>query len=128
MSSVSVPTGGLIGVMAFGSGVGLLGLILSLVLTNPAAIGPLGVTVWFMAMLLTVAGVIGLGLYFVKWRLWPEQPGRKRLGSSSRQGLLVSGWGTVLLALSSLQQFSWRDAVLLAVLIGLVELYARART
>lgn len=43
---------------------GVLGL--SLLATNPAAIGPLGVTLWFLALLTAFTGVMTLLLYSAK--------------------------------------------------------------
>jgi hypothetical protein len=44
-----------------------------------------------------------------------------------RQGLLMACWVTPLLALSSLGQYSLKDAILLGLLLLIIELYVRLR-
>ncbi len=100
---------------------------LSLVFTNPLGLGPLGVTLWFLVLLVTMAAAICLVLYAVKWFLHVHATGLNRLRYSWRQGLLASGWVTGLLALSSLHQLSTLDGILLALLLGIVEVYVRLR-
>jgi hypothetical protein len=107
-----------------GSGVVLL---LSLVVTSPAKIGPIGVTLWFVLLLLNLSGLLTLGLYALKSFLRVHTAGSERLRYSSRQGLLLAGWVTSVLALSSLRQFNLRDAILLGLLLAIVELYVRFR-
>ena len=102
-------------------------LLLSLVLTNPLAIGPVGVTVWFVVLLLALAGLVSLVLYIIKSFLHIHKNPAARLRYSWRQGLLISGYATAMLALSSLRQLSLRDAILWGLLLGIVEIYVRLR-
>lgn len=99
----------------------------SVFVTNPIKIGPLGVTVWFVALLAAGQGVIALGLVALKKRLFPVLSAHKLVTSSWRQGLLVAGAVVILVALSSLRQLGWKDALLIIVLLALVEFYFRAR-
>lgn len=102
-------------------------LVLCLLLTNPLMIGPVGVTLWFVVFLLAMAGLVALGLYVVKGFLHIHKSPAARLRYSWRQGLLVSGYATGMLALSSLRQFSLRDAILWGLLLVIVEIYVRLR-
>ena len=102
-------------------------LILSWVFTTPAAIGPVGVTAWFLVLFLGLASTWGLVLYTVKTFLHVHPSGLSRLRYSWRQGLLVGGWLTGVLALSSLRQLGWLDAILLGTMLVIVEVYVRFR-
>ena len=107
--------------------VGLVTIGLSLLVTNPLGLGPLGVTLWFLVVLATLASGVCLLLYAVKRFLRVHATGLARLRYSWRQGLLISGWATGLLALSTLHQLSALDGILLALLLGIVEVYVRLR-
>ncbi|HSH31957.1 MAG TPA: hypothetical protein VK963_04805 [Candidatus Saccharimonadales bacterium] len=98
-----------------------------LFITNPSRIGPVGVTLWFVAVLIGLQGALTLVLYFAKRRRELEMGSPDRLTSSWRQGFLVALTVTILLALSSLRQLGLRDVVLILVLVGLVEFYFRTR-
>lgn len=100
---------------------------LSLIFTNPLALGPLGVTIWFLVLFGVVAAAVCLVLYAVKTFLRLHSTGPSRLRYSWRQGMLIGGWVTALLALSSLHQLSTLDGILLALLLGIVEVYVRLR-
>lgn len=102
-------------------------LVLSLLLTNPLTIGPVGVTVWFVVLLTGGAAAFSVLLYAIKSFLRIQLNNATRLRYSWRQGLLMSGWVTGVLALTSLHQFSLRDAILLGLLLGIVEVYVRFR-
>jgi hypothetical protein len=102
-------------------------LVASLMVTNPLALGPLGVTLWFIVVYLALSALVVLALYAVKGFLHIHSTGAARLRYSQRQGLLIGGWGTGLLALSSLQQLGILDVILLAILLGIVEVYVRFR-
>ncbi len=101
--------------------------IVCLIFTNPLAIGPLGVTLWFLALFAFVGNLIAGGMILIKPRLFPTMTARKLILSSWRQGLLIGGEVTMLLALASLRQLGWRDVILLTGLVALVEVYFRAR-
>jgi hypothetical protein len=101
--------------------------LLAIFVTNPLKIGPLGVTFWFVALLIFMQGVFTFCLLGAKRRMFPTLGEHKIVTSSWRQGLLIGGWVVMLLALSSLRQLGWRDVVLLTGLLGLLEFYFRAR-
>ncbi len=101
--------------------------VVGLVVSNPANLGPGGVTLWFIGLLASLQGALTLGLYRFKRRYAESLGPNKRFMSSWRQGFLMAGVIVMLLALSSLRQLSMRDAVLLVVLAILVEFYSRTR-
>ena len=109
---------------AIGAGVVL---IASLLVTNPVTLGPVGVTIWFIILLAEVATVATLSLYGVKSYLHLHAAPAHRLRYSWRQGWLIGGWATGLLALNSLQQLGIKDAILLGLLLSIVEVYMRLR-
>jgi hypothetical protein len=101
--------------------------IFSLVLTRPQQIGPPGVTVWFLLLLSSLAAILTLAFYIAKTYLHLHATGIVRLRYSQRQGLLAAGWITGMLALASLRQLSLLDAILLALLLLIAEVYVRLR-
>lgn len=103
------------------------GLVASLIVTNPLRLGPLGVTLWFVVLYLALSALVTLGLYAVKAFLHLHATDAGRLRYSRRQGLLIAGWLTGMLALSSLHQLGLLDAILLALLLVIVEVYVRFR-
>ena len=107
--------------------VSVVGLVLSVLFSSPQAIGPLGVTVWFVVFFLALASVATLILYTVKTFLHLHATSASRLRYSWRQGLLIGGWASGMLALSSLRQLGVLDAILLALLLVIVEVYVRFR-
>ena len=109
------------------SGIALVGLILSLTLTTPVMIGPVGVTLWFVWLFMATASIVCLGLYALKSYLRLHSTNVGRLRYSWRQGLLVGAWVVGLLALSSLRQLGFLDAILLGILLIIVEVYMRFR-
>ncbi len=100
---------------------------MSLVVTNPLAIGPIGVTLWFLLLFSDLAALLAVVLYGVKAYFHVHGSAAPRLRYSWRQGLLLGGYITGLLALSSLDQFSWRDALLLGLVVVIAEVYVRFR-
>jgi hypothetical protein len=114
-------------VLIIGSLLGAAGLVLSLLLTNPLTLGPVGVTVWFVFAMLDLAALVALGLYAAKTYLRVHSSQVSRLRYSWRQGLLIGGWIVTLLALSSLRQLGFLDAILLGILLVIVEVYVRFR-
>jgi hypothetical protein len=103
------------------------GLILSVILVSPSGIGPLGVTIWFVVLFLALAAAVTLALYSIKSFLHLHATSVSRLRYSWRQGLLVGGWVSGVLALSSVRQLGLLDGILLALLLGIVEVYVRFR-
>ncbi len=100
----------------------------SLFVTNPTKIGPLGVTAWFVVVLIAITGGLTVGLYWFKSRFPRYDTERARLIGSLRQGLLVGLGVSIGLALASLRQFSLRDGVMIAILLVLIEFYFRTRS
>ncbi len=101
--------------------------IVSVLASNPLRMGPIGVTLWFVALLGFLQGAFSLVLLRQKKRLFPALGEHKAATSSWRQGFLVGGAITMLVALSSLRQLGLRDIILLTGLLILVEFYYRAR-
>lgn len=118
--------GRLIGLGAW-SLVGTAGLVMSLIMTNPVALRPVGVTFWFVILYLTLTSIFTLALYGAKSYLRLHATGAGRLRYSTRQGLLMAAWFVGMLALSSLRQFGWLDGILLGILLVIVEVYVRFR-
>jgi hypothetical protein len=109
------------------AGAGSVGLVLSLTVTTPNAIGPVGVTAWFVWFFVTLSAVVALVLYSLKSYLRIHSTSIGRLRYSWRQALLISGWVTGMLALSSLKQFGLLDGILLGLILGIIEVYVRFR-
>lgn len=106
-------------------------LFLSMLVTNPASLGPTGVTLWFVGFWVVLSSCLALLKYELVMRLGKESTKlnrHKMVVSSLRHGSLIGGGLTVLLALSSLQQLDPRDVGLVAVLLVLIEFFARARS
>lgn len=122
-----MPTVGLISLITLWTALASGGLALSVLLTTPASIGPIGVTIWFVAFLTAVSGALTLALYGTKTYLHLHGTAQHRLRYSGRQALLLGGWATAMIALSTLQQLNLRDALLLGLILLVVELYARLR-
>lgn len=101
--------------------------LLSLLATNPVTVGPAGVTTWFVVLFVALSCIATLALYFAKTFLRVHPTRANRLRYSWRQGLLVSGWATCLIALSSLRQLGVWDGILLGLLLLIVEGYVRLR-
>lgn len=125
--SFCVTVVGWLSVLVIWTVVSVAGVALSLLMTNPANIGPLGVTVWFVVLFLALSAMFCLALYSAKTFLHLHAAGTNRLRYSWRQGLLLGGWVSGLLALSSLHQLGGWDAILLALLLVIVEVYVRFR-
>ncbi len=102
-------------------------LLASLLLTSPTMVGPFGVTAWFLLLLAFLTPALTLAIYGLKTFLNVHSSGRSRLRYSERQGFLLAGWITFSLALASLQQFSLKDGILLALMLLIVEVYVRFR-
>lgn len=100
--------------------------LFAMLATNPAQIGPYGVTLWFLVLLTGLACLSTLGFYWLAGKL-NKKPGGLKFYPAARRGMLFSGWITILIGLSSLQQLSWRDVFLTALLLGLAEFYFGAK-
>jgi hypothetical protein len=99
-----------------------------LFITNPRDAGALVVTIWFIALGVTLHGVFTLLIFALKSRReQPKEQVSKRLVSSWRQGVLIAFGLTIFAALSSLQQLGIRDVAIITALLILVEFYLRTR-
>jgi len=106
-------------------------LFLSMLVTNPARLGPTGVTLWFVGFWVVISSCLALVKYKLVMRFGKEATRlnrHKMVSWSLRHGLLVGAGLTVLLALSSLQQLDVRDIGLVVALLALIEFFARARS
>lgn len=106
-------------------------LFLSMLMTNPANLGPTGVTLWFVGFWLVISSCLSLLKYELVMRFGKETTKlnrHKMVSGSLRHGALAGGGLTVLLALSSLRQLDVRDVILVAALLALIEFFARARS
>lgn len=100
-------------------------LVSSVVTTNPTRLGPGGVTFWFINLLVMFSSMIALALYYLRYKKTESKT--KLLISSFRSGVIIGLSLTLLLALSSLRSLSWRDILLLGLLVVLVEVFFRTR-
>jgi hypothetical protein len=123
----ALPTAGYLSLIGLWTALAGGGLALSLFVTNPAAIGPFGVTLWFLALLTALTGAFTELLYLAKSYLRWHTHTHERLRYAFRQGLLLGFWITAMVALASLQQFNIRDGLLLGLILVVVELYMRLR-
>ena len=101
--------------------------VATLFITNPTSIGPAGVTLWFITLLIALSGATTLALFWVKRLVRSHQTESRQLIVAVRQATLVALGLVVFLALSSLRQLSLGDVVLVALLLVLSEFYLRAR-
>lgn len=100
----------------------------SLFLTTPKSIGPLGVTLWFIILLASLASLLACGLFRIKQRSPRVQNTEEKLLQNSwRQGWIIAGAAVAILALSSLKQLTLRDAGLIIVIMVAVEIFLRSR-
>ena len=102
------------------------GLVLAILWsTTPASLRPIGVTLWFLILLIALSSGLALLLDLGKRLFGPKKPQGRSFNPSLRQGLLLGIWLTVMLGLSSLRQFSIRDALLTGLLAAIIEIYLR---
>lgn len=102
--------------------------ILLMAASTPASLGPIGVTAWFLLILVALTAVFGLAAYAVGLKLQPKRNSQQRVQDSLRRGVMVGGVITIVLSLSSLRQLNLRDVLLLVLLLVLVEFYLVARS
>jgi len=102
--------------------------ILALWGTTPAGLRPVGVTLWFLLLLLALSADIAVLLDVVKRLFGPKKPQGRSFKPSLRQGLLLGIWLTIIVGLSSLRQLSLRDTILTLLLFAIIEFYLRLTT
>lgn len=102
--------------------------VLSLATTNPTKLGPAGVTFWFINALVMVSALLTiLSFKFKSRNLKSNDNEVVSFRSSLRFGSLLGFSIIGLLALSSLRSLSWRDILLFAVIVIVVEIFFRTR-
>ena len=94
--------------------------LITLIAISPSTIGPIGVTLWFLMLLAALSSFAALVSYLVAKTASKNQASKP---AAWRRGFFIGGYITILLALSSLQQLNFRDAILLALLLVLAEFY-----
>ena len=103
-------------------------LVLSLFTTNPTKLGPAGVTFWFINALAMVSSLITIISFKLKSRNLKNKDNQLALFRSSLRFGSLLGFSIVgLLALSSLRSLSWRDILLFALIVIVVEVFFRSR-
>lgn len=102
--------------------------ILSLFISSPRDIGPVGVTIWFFTTFVFLGGLIGLGTYQYSRR---KVDNKSNLGTvfknSIRSGYVFAGLMIILLALQSLRMLSLGDMILFVLIVLVMELYFRTK-
>lgn len=102
--------------------------LLAVIFTSPEMIGPVGVTIWFLILLASLACLAAGALFWYKKRSPRIQnTDEKLLEHSWRQGWLLGGAAVAILALSSLGQLTARDAGIILGLTLLLEIFLRSR-
>ena len=99
-----------------------------IVSTNPKQLGPVGVTIWFLAFFVALLSLVSLVTF--SWRIRKTSQRDRAIyhwKESLRFGLLVSFCGSVLLGLMSLKSLTIRDMILFILTVVLIELYFRTR-
>ena len=99
--------------------------LLALWFSTPATLKPVGVTIWFIGLMIALSTGLALLLDLVKRLFGPKKPQGRAFSPSLRQGIILGVWLTILLALSSLRQLSLRDVLLTGLIIIIIELYLR---
>ena len=108
--------------------VGSLSLVLlAATVTTPLALGPVGVTGWFILLGSGLSAAVALAAYTLGQKFQPKQTSRKAVTVAIRRGSFIGGYITVNLSLSSLQQLNMRNILLLFLLLVLTEFYLVAR-
>lgn len=99
--------------------------IFALWAATPAGLKPIGVTLWFLLLLVALSSTLAIVLDVSKRLVGPKKPQGRSFGPSLRQGMLLGIWLVMLVGLSSLRQLSIRDALLILILFVIIELYLR---
>jgi hypothetical protein len=102
--------------------------ILLMIASTPVGLGPLGVTGWFLLVLVGVSAVASVVAYGLAAWLRPHNTPKYQIKASCRRGVMVGGYITITLALNSLQQLNLRAIIILGLLLLLIEFYAVARS
>lgn len=103
-------------------------LLLSIILFSPSVIGPIGVTLWFVLLMIFLTSLFGLSFYIMQKKEDSSQKLIKSFSSSIRVGFLLAFAITFLLALKSLRSLTFKDVILLILILFLVEIYFRTKS
>lgn len=119
--------GSYLGGMTLVGGAALALAVLLMLTFTPVGLGPLGVTGWFLLVLVGLSAAASLIAYGLSAWLRPHNTTKYQIKASWRRGLMVGGYATIILALNSLQQLNLRAIIILGLLLLLLEFYAVAR-
>lgn len=102
--------------------------ILSLFISSPRDIGPVGVTIWFLITFVFLGGIIGLSSYHYSKKKVDNKSGLGLVFKNSiRSGYVFAGLVVILLALQSLRMLSVGDTILFVLIALVMELYFRTK-
>jgi len=101
--------------------------ILSLFLFSPSTLGPAGVTLWFVNLMIFLTCLFCLLFYWLKSKTADGQMIVKNFNSSLRSGFLVAFVVTFCLALKSLRSLTAKDIILLGLILLIIEIYFRTK-
>ena len=94
-----------------------------MVASNPVELGPVKVTLWFVALLMALSGLITLVGYMTRLALDHQAVKADVLGRAARHGILIGGLLVVWLGLSSLRTLDLKDIVLLTAVAVTLNFY-----
>lgn len=98
-----------------------------LLATSPRDIGPFGVTVWFIAFLISTTSLLTLIRYRLRSKKVPEDGRLSLLKQLLRQSSVWMLFATVALAMQSLRVLNLGDGLLFLLALGIIEVYFRTR-
>ncbi|MDP4038933.1 MAG: hypothetical protein Q8P54_03180 [bacterium] len=101
--------------------------IMSLIIFSPSTIGAIGVTLWFVNLMIFLTSLLGLTFYLSKNKATNNQMIIHNFNSSVRSGFLLSFAITFLLALKSLRSLTIKDVILLGLILLIIEMYFRTK-
>lgn len=120
--------------LSFAFSVCLFSLILSgsvstylLLATSPRDIGPFGVTLWFVAFLMTTTCLLTLIRYRLQLHKTAEDARLALFKHLLRQSSVWMLFATVALAMQSLRVLNLGDGLLFLLALGIIEVYFRTR-
>lgn len=102
-----------------------LALLITALLTTPDALGPFGITLWFMGLVIALAGILTLLFYYLGRLRYHRRERSQIFRGALRYGSLSAIWLTALISLNSLRQLGVKDIVLVSLLVSLIEFYLR---
>lgn len=102
--------------------------ISELFITTPKKLGPNGVTFWFISLLALVVSVLSLVLFVFKIQYLQGRTNlNKTVNASFRTAFLIGVGLVAFIALRSLGSLSFKDIILLSLMLILIEFYLRTR-